>query len=124
MQEGYRDSHHASIIHKNLFLCSTSCATYSRNRENGGFVTTISASLSNFVHSSLRKSPPPRRGVAVFLSCFSKYSTSSRFIAPSLSVSGTSLISILKGSLPDGFNPSTSNSGNCPPTIGKEPFKI
>src|SRR5688572_260576 len=43
---------------RNFFPCSMSCATYSRNRENGGLVTTMSACLRNATHSELRKSPP------------------------------------------------------------------
>src|SRR3972149_5190791 len=84
---------------KNFLLSSASCLTYSRNSENGGFVTTISASLSSSTHSSLRKSPFPFKGVAVFLLLFNKFFTSSRSIAPSPSISGTSVISILNGSL-------------------------
>jgi hypothetical protein len=41
-----------------LLPCSTSWATYSRKREKGGLVTTMSASLRNATHSGLRKSPP------------------------------------------------------------------
>lgn len=49
-------------IIKNFFSCSTNCATYSRKSEKGGFVTTISASLSSSMQSLLLKSP------ALFLS--------------------------------------------------------
>ena len=41
----------------NFFLYSTSWAIYSRNRENGGLVTTISDCFSNAMLSALRKSP-------------------------------------------------------------------
>lgn len=33
------------------------CAIYSRNKLNGGFVTTISASFNNSIDSGLLKSP-------------------------------------------------------------------
>src|SRR3989344_3130181 len=102
----------------NFFLYSTSCATYSRNKENGGLVTTISASSSSLMHSSLRKSPSPFRAVAMLASFFKSHFTSAIPTAPSALVSVTSLSSILNGSLPFGFKPLTSKSGNCPPAIG------
>ena len=43
---------------RNFFSCSTSWATYSRKREKGGLVTTMSASFRSATHSALRKSPP------------------------------------------------------------------
>src|SRR5438270_509133 len=52
---------------RNFLPCSTSWATYSRKREKGGLVTTMSACLSNSTHSALRKSPPSARGVGVEL---------------------------------------------------------
>ncbi len=68
---------------------------YSRNRENGGLVTTMSASSSSATHSLLRKSPSPFSGVMALASLRSRYSTSARSIAPSPFASGTSLISTL-----------------------------
>lgn len=44
--------------------------------------------------------------------------TSVKPTAPLESTSDTSLISILNGSLHLGFNPSISNNGSWPPTIG------
>ena len=44
---------------RNFFSYFTSCATYSRNNENGGLVTTMSASFRSSTHSALRKSPSP-----------------------------------------------------------------
>ena len=44
---------------KNFLSYSISWATYSRNRENGGLVTTMSACLSSSMLSALRKSPSP-----------------------------------------------------------------
>lgn len=44
-------------IIKNFLSYSTNCATYSRKSEKGGFVTTISASLSSSMQSLLLKSP-------------------------------------------------------------------
>ena len=43
---------------RNFLPCSTSWATYSRKREKGGLVTTMSASFRSAMHSGLRKSPP------------------------------------------------------------------
>src|SRR4030042_5996108 len=48
-------------IIKNFLPYSTSSATYSLNNENGGLVTTMSASFRRLMHSSLRKSPSPLR---------------------------------------------------------------
>lgn len=44
-------------IIKNCFSYSKSCATYSRNSENGGLVTTTSDSCKSSRHSRERKSP-------------------------------------------------------------------
>lgn len=46
-------------IIKNCLSYFTICATNSLNSENGGFVTTASACLSNSTHSALLKSPLP-----------------------------------------------------------------
>ena len=107
-------------IIKNFLLCSMSWATYSRNREKGGLVTTMSACLSSSMHSSLRKSPPSLSGVAVFLSGSSSHFTSAKLTAPSALLSETSLISILKGCfLSLCFKPSTLNKRSWPPAIGE-----
>ena len=82
------------IIRK-FFLYSTNCAKYSRNRENGGFVTTISASFSNSIHSCERKSPFPLSMEITFLSFCMRYFTSARLIAPSPFTSVTSVISTI-----------------------------
>src|SRR3989344_4197403 len=103
---------------RNFLSCSTICEMYSRKSEKGGFVTTISASLSNSPHSSLRKSPLPCNFRDDFLLRLSRASTSSKPIAPSLLLSGTSFISTTYGSLPSGLSPSISNNGICLPTIG------
>ncbi len=79
----------------NFLLYSINCAIYSRNRENGGFVTTTSDSLRNSMHSSLLKSPFPSRIVKLFLLLLSNNSISDKSTAPSPFKSGTSVISIL-----------------------------
>src|SRR3990167_6355118 len=78
---------------RNCFLCSKSCVVYSRNKLNGGLVTTMSDCLSNSTHSALLKSPSLSRGVhslcLLVLSCFE---ISSSVKEPSPSTSPTSLI--------------------------------
>src|SRR3989344_2760404 len=77
----------------NFLLYSKSCLTYSRKRLNGGFVTTMSDSLSRFVHSSLRKPPSPSRGVhSLCLFARNCLATSFKLNSPSPSMSCTSLI--------------------------------
>ena len=87
-------------IIKNFLSYSNSCATYSRNSENGGLVTTISACFSSSTHSFERKSPggkssspfsslPPPLACIIFL-------ISSRSYIPSPFSSDTSVISITR----------------------------
>src|SRR3989344_6768434 len=78
---------------RNCFLCSKSCVIYSRNKLNGGLVTTMSDCLSNSTHSSLLKSPSPSSGVhSLFLLVLSCFAISSSVKEPSPSTSPTSLI--------------------------------
>ena len=83
-------------IIKNFLSYFTSCATYSRNRLNGGLVTTMSDCSSNFIHSSLRKSPSPSRGChSLFLLALSCSAMSCRLNEPSPLISPTSLMTNL-----------------------------
>ena len=49
-------------IIKNFLLYFTNWSTYSLNKENGGFVTTMSDCFNSSIDSLLRKSPSPKRG--------------------------------------------------------------
>ena len=78
----------------NFFSYFINCPMYSRNKEKGGLVTTISACLSNSMHSCERKSPLFNID-NTFLSFFKRYCTSDKSTAPSPFSSLTSVISTL-----------------------------
>ena len=57
---------------------------YSLNKENGGLVTTISASFKNSIHSLDLKSPSPFKSCKTLFLFFINNSTSAKSTAPSL----------------------------------------
>lgn len=73
----------------NDFSCSMSVVMYSRISENGGFVTTMSASSRSAIHSALRKSPSPSSISMVFSPVRNSSATSSMSMPPSPVVSWT-----------------------------------